>query len=133
MQAGDLIERAKAFVAAVAARAPVETISAFYARDCLQEEFPNRLLPQGARRNLAELQQAMARGREVISAETYDIRIAIAMGNTVALEVVWTGKLAVGFGSLKPGDEMRAHFAQFFEFQDGLIVRQRNYDCFDPW
>jgi hypothetical protein len=26
---------------------------------------------------------------------------------------------------------MRARFAQFFEFRDGLIVRQRNYDCFE--
>jgi hypothetical protein len=36
-------------------------------------------------------------------------------------------------GALKPGDQIRARFAQFFRFKDGLIWRQRNYDCFDPW
>jgi hypothetical protein len=51
----------------------------------------------------------------------------------VAIEAIWTGTLAIGLGSLKPGDKMRARFAQFFEFRDGLIVRQRNYDCFEPW
>jgi ketosteroid isomerase-like protein len=29
--------------------------------------------------------------------------------------------------------EMRARFAAFIEFRDGRIVRQRNYDCFEPW
>jgi hypothetical protein len=26
-----------------------------------------------------------------------------------------------------------ARFAVFMDFRDGRIVRQRNYDCFDPW
>ena len=26
-----------------------------------------------------------------------------------------------------------ARFAIFLDFRDGRIVRQRNYDCFDPW
>ena len=51
----------------------------------------------------------------------------------VALEVLWTGTLAVPFGSLAVGDNMRAHFAVFIQLRDGKIVAQRNYDCFDPW
>jgi hypothetical protein len=51
----------------------------------------------------------------------------------VVLEAIWTGTLAVGFGTLKPGDQLRARFAQIFEFKDGLIWRQRNYDCFEAW
>ena len=43
------------------------------------------------------------------------------------LETIWSAKLAVGFGKLAPGDKIRAHFAQVFEFRDGLIVRIRNY------
>ena len=31
------------------------------------------------------------------------------------------------------GTTMRARFAIFFEFRNGQIARQRNYDCFDPW
>jgi hypothetical protein len=31
------------------------------------------------------------------------------------------------------GGEMRARFAIFLELRDGRIVRQGNYDCFDPF
>lgn len=36
-------------------------------------------------------------------------------------------------GALAAGDEMRAHFAMFLDFEDGLIRGQRNYDCFEPF
>ena len=40
----------------------------------------------------------------------------------------------IGRGEKTPaGSVMRARFAQFFEFRDGKIVAQRNYDCFYPW
>ena len=35
--------------------------------------------------------------------------------------------------ALESGSSLRAHFAMFFEFKDGLISSQRNYDCFEPW
>jgi ketosteroid isomerase-like protein len=41
--------------------------------------------------------------------------------------------LGVPVGALTPGAEMRAHFAVFLDFRDGKIVRQRNYDCFEPF
>jgi len=28
---------------------------------------------------------------------------------------------------------MRAHSAMFFEFRDGKIASQKNYDCFKAW
>jgi hypothetical protein len=28
---------------------------------------------------------------------------------------------------------MRARFAVFLDYRDGMIVQQRNYDCFEPW
>ena len=57
----------------------------------------------------------------------------VASGQEVALEVLWVGVLAVDVGSLAIGDEMRANFGVFLTFRDGLIVRQRNYDCFEPF
>ncbi|MCB0631806.1 MAG: hypothetical protein R2824_20670 [Saprospiraceae bacterium] len=36
-------------------------------------------------------------------------------------------------GNLSAGEDMVAYFAQFFEFKDGKIYRQRNYDCFEPF
>jgi hypothetical protein len=77
--------------------------------------------------------EASERGRRVLRSERYEVRTALANGNEVALEVLWVGTLAVAIGSLAPGDEMRAHFGVFLTFRDGLITRQRNYDCFDPF
>jgi len=131
MDDGPLIERAKAFVKAVAAHAPWAEIEAYYAPGIMQEEFPNRLLPKGAIRNLDALREASAKGRQVISTQTVEIVRAISSNPCVALEAIWTGTLAVGVGELKSGDQLR--FAQFCDFKDGLIWRQRNYDCFDPW
>jgi ketosteroid isomerase-like protein len=133
MAAEHLIGRVKEFLAAIAAGTPVEVVAGFYAPDVVQEEFPNRLVPNGAKRDLAALRAAHDRGRQVISAQSFEVVNAVATGNCVAIEAIWTGTLAIGLGSLKPGDKMRARFAQFVEFKDGLIVRQRNYDCFEPW
>ena len=105
----------------------------FFAPNVEQIEYPNRLMPNGATRDLAELKAAAERGRKVLKGQRYEVRAAYAMRDTVILEVLWAGMLAIGVGNLAPGDEMRAHFAVFLEFREGRIVRQRNYDCFDPF
>jgi ketosteroid isomerase-like protein len=105
----------------------------FFHPDVVQEEFPNRFVPSGARRDLAGLREAAARGRAVLRGQRYEVRAAYAVGDTVILEVLWAGTLAVPVGSLAAGDEMRAHFAVFIELRDGRIYRQRNYDCFEPF
>jgi hypothetical protein len=57
----------------------------------------------------------------------------VAQGERVAVEALWTGKLAIAIGSLHAGAEMRAHFGMFFECENGRIRRQHNYDCFESW
>ncbi len=126
------LEIARRYLEAIGHGEPEGNLT-FFAADVIQEEFPNRLMPHGAIRDLAALRQAAERGRKVMSAQTYEILNAIASGDQVALEVQWTGTLAVAFGALPVGGRMRARFAIFLEFRDGKIVRQRNYDCFDPW
>ncbi len=106
---------------------------AFFAEDAVQEEFPNALVPTGARRTLADLRAASARGQGVLTSETYEIVNLIEAGDLVACEVLWRGVLAVPIRSLKPGDVMKARFAVFFEFAGDKIRRQRNYDCFEPF
>jgi ketosteroid isomerase-like protein len=105
----------------------------FYASDMVQEEFPNLLSPTGARRELADLKDAAKRGRGVLRSETYEIVSLVEAGDIVACEILWRGVLAVPLRSLKPGEEMRARFAAFFEFEGDKIRRQRNYDCFEPF
>lgn len=106
---------------------------AFFADDAVQEEFPNALVPTGARRTIDELREANARGKNVLSSESYEIVTLIETGDTVACEVLWRGVLAMPLRSLKPGDAMKARFAVFFEFRGDKIRRQRNYDCFEPF
>jgi ketosteroid isomerase-like protein len=97
------------------------------------EQLPNRIYPQGVRGTLSQMESAFEKGRNLFSAQTYEIRRAVAQQEMVAAEVLWTGTLATGFGSLAAGSKMRCHSAMFFEFVDGKIASQRNYDCFEAW
>jgi ketosteroid isomerase-like protein len=124
---------ARRYLKAIEAGATGDTLALFFDPDLVQEEFPNRLVPDGAKRNLADVLAGAERGQAVLAAQSYEIRHTIEQADTVVLEVTWRGRLAVPIGSLKPGDEMRARFAVFLEFRNGRIVKQRNYDCFDPF
>jgi len=108
-------------------------ISALFTPDVVIEQLPNRIYPQGLRATISQMSQAFEKGRKLLSSQTYEIKNAVANGETVAVEVLWTGTLAVGFGTLTAGYQMRCHSAMFFEFKDGKIASQRNYDCFEPW
>ncbi len=129
----DHLERARRYLATIEsgddAVAPLE----FLSPDIRQIEYPNQFVPTGAERDLAAMREAGVRGRRVLQRQRYEVRTAIANGSEVALEVLWVGTLAMAVGKLAVGDEMRAHFGVFLTFEDGLIVRQRNYDCFDPF
>lgn len=130
------LESARRYLAAIegdSAGSTSQSATEFFTSDVVQEEFPNRFVPAGARRGLAELQEAAARGRAVLRAQRYEVRAAYVVGDTVILEVLWAGTLAIPVGTLMAGQEMRAHFAVFLEFRDGRISHQRNYDCFEPF
>lgn len=134
----DNLERARQYLAAIEADQSNGTPAAtspftFFAPEVRQIEYPNQLVPKGAERDLGAIMEAAERGRLVLRSQRYEVRTALANGNEIALEVLWVGTLAVAVGSLAPGDAMRAHFGVFLTFRDGLITRQRNYDCFDPF
>ncbi len=124
---------AKTYLAALEAGATGDALAAFFTDDVVQEEFPNRLVPAGARRDLAALLDGAVRGQKVMRAQRFELLAAVENGDTVALEVQWTGTVAVALGSLPAGGQMRARFAVFLEFRGDKIARQRNYDCFDAW
>lgn len=106
----------------------------FYHPDVVQDEFPNRFLPDGATRDLKQLGEAAERGRKAMSAQTFDIVHMFADGDTVIVEADWSGTLAIPLGEQTPaGTVMRAKFAQVIQLRDGKIVSQRNYDCFYPF
>lgn len=108
-------------------------IADLFAPDAVVEQLPNRIYPNGIKSGVSKMADSFEKGRKLLSHQSYEIRNCIAEGDRVSLEVLWTGTLAVAFGSMAAGSQMRAYSAMFFEFKDGKIVGQRNYDCFEPW
>ena len=131
MEIHDNLAIARRFIAALAS--PDGDPIAFYADDVVQQEFPNRLVPNGATRDLAALREGRRRGRGLMRNEEYDEHNAIASDDLVMMELTWRGTIAIDAGPFKAGQVLRARFAIVLEFRDGRIVRQRNYDCFDAW
>jgi ketosteroid isomerase-like protein len=130
LEPNPLIEAAKAFVDAISSG---ESVERFLAPDVVQVEYPNKLLPNGATRDFHAICQAQKSGQKLLSTQSFEVLNAVASGNCVVPETIWTGTLAFALGALLPGAVMRARFAQIFEFKNGQIVHLRNYDCFDPW
>jgi ketosteroid isomerase-like protein len=127
------LEIARRYLQAISAGVPDAALSAFFAPDVVFEVFPNRLMPQGDRQDLAAALAGAERGRKAMAKQTYQILNEMADGDRVALEVQWVGILAVPFGTLPAGGQMKARFAAFLEFREGKIVAQRNYDCYEAW
>jgi len=110
-----------------------DALRRFFTSDFVQIEYPNALNPKGQRSDLAEVVTRSEKGRQILRSQRYAIENAVASDDSVALEVEWTGVLAIPLAGLPAGGEMHAHFGVFLDFRDGKIARQRNYDCFEPW
>src|SRR5262245_12699614 len=113
-----VLERARAYLAAIerstdTQQAEPDGALAFYHPAVQQLEFPNRLAPAGAVRDLSALREAAARGRGVLRRQRYAVRAALVHVSRVALEGLWGGTLDVPVRSLPPGAELRAHLAVF--------------------
>jgi len=105
----------------------------WFAADVVQEEFPNRLAPEGAQRDLAGLRDAASRGHALLSEQKFELLEVTAQGNRVVVEAEWHGTVARDVGPFTAGMVLRTRFAQVLEFRDGKIAALRNYDCFYPW
>jgi ketosteroid isomerase-like protein len=116
---------AKRMIAAIEAgdRAAVD---ALYADDAVQHELPNALVPTGIVRDKPAILEAFDRGAALMAKQRFEITNAISEGRHAAIEADFSGEA-------KNGKTFRARFAMFFEVEGDKIVRQRNYDCFDPF
>ena len=133
MAEADVLQLIREYLAALEAGATGAALSRFFTADVVQKELPNRLLPKGAERSLPDLLEAAERGRKAVSEQKFEILSAVVSGDRAAVEILWTGTIAVPLATLPAGSRMRAHLAAFFELRDGKIAAQRNYDCFEPW
>ncbi len=123
----------EAFLKAVGEGKTGDELNEFYDEDVLQIEYPNMLTKQLVERDLEALKNASEKGKQVLSSQNYEIVKSYELGDTVIIEANWTGVLAIPLGKCQVGDEMKAYFAQFFDFKKHKIIRQRNYDCFESF
>jgi ketosteroid isomerase-like protein len=127
------VEIVKQYLRAVESGATGESLAGYFTEDFVQHEFPNPIVPKGARRGLKELKEAAERGQKVVSSQRYEVRNIVASGDQVVVEILWSATLKVAFGTIPVGGEMRAHIAMVVEMRDGKVAAQRNYDCYEPW
>lgn len=124
------IDIARSYLKAIEGNQPLR---AFFTDDATQEEFPNRLNPEGRRSDMAQMAARAERGTSMVHWQRFDVINAFESGDTVILEVNWSAAFDVAIASVTPGETMRARFAVFLEIDGDKIRRQRNYDCFDPF
>lgn len=101
--------------------------------DFVQIELPNALNKNGQQSNFEQVLARLQTARQILTAQQFAIENHCADERQVFVEAVWTGQMAVDAGPFKQGQSLRATFCMAFEFRDGRIYRQRNYDCFDPF
>ena len=129
----DIRELTRQYFSALERGVTGDALAALYHPEVIQEEFPNRLAPSGARRDLAGILAAADRGRRVITGHRYEVLSVVVDGAKAAVEFVWSGTLLVPVGALAAGAVLRGRFASFLDFRDDRVIAQRSYDCFDPW
>jgi ketosteroid isomerase-like protein len=127
------IARTREYLEAVASMGPAENVAAFYTPDVTIQEFPNRIAPNGRVRKGTDFRAAYEQGRKIMQSQRYDLQRIVEAGDEVAVELEWTGILAVPVMNLPAGSEMKAFVAMFLTFRDGKIASQRNYDCYPPF
>jgi ketosteroid isomerase-like protein len=133
MTTTDNLSIARKYLEALESGAEGGTLADYFTPDVVQEEYPNRLAPIGAHRDLNGILDAARKGKKTLRAQKFDLMNSIVDGDNVALEVFWSGLLAQPVDTLPADTEMRAHLSIWLEFRDGKIAKQRNYDSFDPW
>jgi ketosteroid isomerase-like protein len=127
------LSRARQYLQAVESGESFETVAGFYAPDVVIQEFPNRISPQGRVRRAHEARMAFDLGRQILQTQSYKVRRMLEAGDEVAIELEWSGTLAVPVMNLPAASEMKAFVAIFLTFRDGKIVSQRSYDCYPPF
>ena len=127
------VTRMHEYLQAVASLGPPEAVSGFFTPDAIFREFPNRIAPNGRVRSAADSHAAYEMGRKILKSQKYEVQRVVEDGDELAVELEWTGVLAVSVMDLPAGTEMKAFVAMFLTFREGKIAEQRNYDCYPPF
>jgi ketosteroid isomerase-like protein len=127
------IPRLHEYLEAVSSMNSYETLISFFHPDVTFREFPNRIAPNGLVRSASDSKAAYEAARQLMKSHTYRLQRIVESGDELAVELEWTGTLAVPVMNLPAGTEMKAYVAMFLTFRGGKIIEQRNYDCYPPF
>jgi ketosteroid isomerase-like protein len=109
-----------------------DRLTRFFHPDAEQVEYPSLMRPLGHRRPLAEMIAGAEAGATLIRTQTFDVHHVVEQGDHVAVQLTWTAVLAIDSGDLPAGSRLVSHVAAFYDFRDGLVLRQSSYDCYEP-
>lgn len=126
----DILTIAKNYLKAIKAN---KDLSLFFHPDVMQIELPNRLNPKGVISNAEQIAERFSKSRKLLKMQNYEIENDVVKDDLVVLQIKWTGVLAVSVGTLGAGQTMKGHFAMFFQFKNGQIIKQTNYNCFEDF
>lgn len=130
MSQTDIIERYLSLIAD--ANADVQLISELLDDDMRFVERPNLINPRGSTRDVAQVLASVAQGRQLLTAQRFEVVDHVVAGDTIATRVVWTGTPAIDAPPYHAGSCIRADSFMHFTLRDGRIAHQENYDCFHP-
>ncbi len=127
------LEHYRRFLAALERFDGPDVVGPLWTEDVRFRELPNLLVPAGRVRSRAQALEGLGMAPKVLSAQRYEVRRVVEQGDTLAVELGWTGTLKVPLGKTAVGGELNATFAAFVTFRDGLICEQANFDCYEPF
>lgn len=128
-----LLQIVKQYLNAIEQREPIEKIIDFYSSDAEQIEYPNLITKNLTKRNVSDIKRAYESGQKVLKSQTYRITHSYEVDDSIVIESIWTGVLAIPLGQKIMGDTIVANFCQIYQFKNNKIIRQINYDCFEPF
>ena len=109
-----------------------DRLRSFFHPDAEQVEYPSLMRPHGHRRPLEEMVAAADLGLAMIRDQKYDVHHVVEQGDHAAVQLTWTATMAVDAGPIPAGTALVSHVAAFYDFRDGLVLRQSSYDCYEP-
>ncbi|PJJ48318.1 nuclear transport factor 2 family protein [Hymenobacter chitinivorans] len=102
--------------------------------DVEQVEFPNLLNRSIQRRSFAEILDNIRAGRELLVNPHFELQRAHhCPDGSVVVEAYWRATLTSDIGPLVRGQQLAAQFCMVFELVENKIIKQRTYNCFDPF
>ena len=118
--------------AAISDGASGDRLRSFFHPDAEQVEYPSLMRPTGHVRPLEEMLAGAELGLAMIRDQRYDVHHVVEQGDDVAVQLTWTATMAVDAGPIQAGTDLVAHVAAFYDFRDGLVLRQSSYDSYEP-